>query len=252
MADREHRHHRRHAGDDSPTPDAGMGSGPPDLWFRIAALAGAATLPLAVASVMLSDVAGSGGLNPGSSDAQLLEVFGDFQDRHMLAAALAVLAAVATLVFLGPLWARLRVGSEALAVVAVGGGIAAATLWLGWASSSLAAATAADFHDEAAARFLLVSDWESARTAVGPYLAMVGAATVAGFRHHAFGRWFNAFGLVFTVLLVLGLFPTSPAGLMGLLATMWVACASLVIAFSSPPATMLRPSGASATSGPAV
>jgi hypothetical protein len=30
----------------------------------------------------------------------------------------------------------------------------------------------------------------------------VGAATVAGYRHHVFGRRFNTVGLVFTVLLV--------------------------------------------------
>lgn len=52
-----------------------------DKGFRVAALIGATTLPLVLAAVTMSDVAGSGGLNPGSSDAELLEVFGDFRER---------------------------------------------------------------------------------------------------------------------------------------------------------------------------
>jgi hypothetical protein len=217
-----------------------LGSGLRVPRFKVAALAGAATLPLVVAASTLGDVAGSGGLNPGSSDAQLVEVFGEFRDRHLTAASLFVMAAVATLVFLGPLWARVRVGSEALGVVAVGGGVAAALLWVAWAGFSLTAAVAADFKDADAARFLMVSGWETARLGVGPYLAMVGATTVAGYRYHLFGRWFNAIGLVFAVLLVFGLFPASPAGLMGMLATLWVLCASLVIALSAAPNSKLQ------------
>jgi hypothetical protein len=211
-----------------------------DPWFRVAALAGAATLPLIVVASTMSDVAASGGLNPGSSDAQLLEVFGDLRDRQVVAAALYAVAAVATLMFLGPLYVRLRAGSEVLGVVAVGGGVAVAVLLLAWAGWSITAAVAADYRDAGTARFLVVSSWETARVAVGPYLAMVGAATVTGYRYRVFDRWFNAVGLVFTVLLVFGLFPASPAGLMGMLATLWVFCAAPVIAFSAPPITRVR------------
>ena len=235
MAGEELHPDRRRDDTGSPTPRVGFAGAQLDPWSRIAALAGAAVFPLVLVAIRLADVSGSGGLNPGSSDAQLLEVFADFRDRHMVAAALFVVAAVATLVFLGPLWTRLRAGSASLAVVAVSGGVAAAVLFVGWAGWSLTAAVAADFEDAGAARFLMVSGWEVARIGVGPYLAMVGAATVAGYRHRVFGRWFNAVGLVFSVLLVFGLFPASPAGLMGMLATLWVLCASLVIAFSAPP-----------------
>ena len=163
----------------SPAPDADLTNVQRDLWFRVAALAGAATLPLVLTASTISDVAGSGGLNPGSSDAQLLSVFGEFRDRQLMAAGLYAMAAVATLMFVGPLWARLRTGSEFLAVVAVGGGVAVAVLLLAWAGWSLSAAVAADYRDAWAARFLMVSGWEGARLLVGPYMAMVGAATVA-------------------------------------------------------------------------
>ena len=219
----------------SPASDLHSAHARGDTWFRVAALVGATTLPLVLIASTMADVAGSGGLNPGSSDAQMLEVFGDFRDRHLVSSALFVMAALATLVFLGPLWVRLRAGSEALGVVAVGGGVAVAVMWVGWAGWSLIAAVAADYQDAGAARFIMVSGWESARLLVGPYLAMVGATTVAGYRHGVFGRLFNAVGLVFTVLLVFGLFPASPAGLMGMLATLWVLIAAFVIAFSALP-----------------
>jgi hypothetical protein len=194
-----------------------------------------AVLPLVLAAATLADVSGAGGLNPGSSDERLVEVFAEFRDRLVLSATLQVLAAVAILVFLGPLWARVRVGSPMLAVVAVCGGVAAAVLQLGWAVWSLGAAVAADFADAGAARFLMVSGWETARIGVGPYLALVGAVTLAGLRHRVFGRWFNLVGVVFAALLVVGLVPASPAGLMGMLATLWVFGAGLVLAFSAPP-----------------
>ena len=147
----------------SSTPGVGPGSLRRDQWFRVAALSGAVTLPLVLAALSLADVAGSGGLNPGSSNAQLIDVFSDFRDRQLTAAALFVIAAVATLVFLGPLWQCVRVGSEALGVVAVGGGVAAAVLWVAWAGWSLTAVVAADFENADVARFLMVAgrrpDW---------------------------------------------------------------------------------------------
>ena len=220
---------------DAVAPDAEVAGPRGGWWFRAAALAGVAVLPLVLAAATLGDLSGAGGLNPGSSDAQLVEVFAEFRDRQMVAATLHVLAAVAILVFLGPLWARVRAGSPMLAVVAVCGGVAAAVIELAWAVWSLTAAVAADFADAGAARFLMVSGWETARVGVGPFLVLVGAVTVAGFRHRVFGRWFNLVGLVFTALLVLGLLPASPAGLMGMLATLWVLGAALVLVFSAPP-----------------
>jgi hypothetical protein len=133
---------------------------------------------------------------------------------------------------LGPLWARLRTGSEWLAVVAVAGGIAAGVLWVVIGTDgALASAVAADYNDADAARFLMVYGWEIARVTVAPYLVMVAAATVAGIQYHVFGSRFNAFGVRFTALLVLGLFPGSPAGLMGMVVTVWVLVASLILAF---------------------
>lgn len=231
------RHTESAADADRVSPASALDSAPAhrSRWFRCAALVGATTLPLVLIASTLADVSGSGGLNPGSSDAGMLRVFAEFRDRHLVASALFVITAVATLMFLGPLWVRVRAGSEALGVVAVGGGVAVAVMWVGWAGWTLIAAVAADFHDADAARFILLSGWETARLMVGPYLAMVGATTLAGYRHGVFGRLFNAVGLVFTVLLVFGLFPASPAGLMGMLATLWVLIASFVIAFDTKP-----------------
>ncbi|CAA9360292.1 MAG: hypothetical protein AVDCRST_MAG34-2410 [uncultured Nocardioidaceae bacterium] len=205
--------------------------------MQAAALAGTATLPLVLIVSMVSDVTGSGGLNPGSSDAQLIRVFVEYRDQQLVASSLYAAAAAATLLFLGPLWARLRTGSEWLAVVAVAGGVAAGFLWLLASAWSMTAVVAADYEDAGAARFLMVSGWEIARLSVAPHLVMVGAATVTGFRHGAFGRWFNVTGLGFTLLLAVGLVPFAPAGMMGMLATLWVFLASLVLAFGSPPET---------------
>jgi len=208
-----------------------------DPWLRAAALAGAASLPLFFAGTMFADVeSGPAGLYPGSPDSQLVKVFVEHRDQQLIAASLYAAGAVATLVFLGPLWARLRAGAEWLAVVAVAGGVTAGVLWMvigaGW---SVTAVVAADFNDAAAARFLMVAGWESGRLTAAPYMVMVAAATVTGFRHHVFGTWFNAFGLGITALLTLALFPSSPAGLIGMLATVWVLVASLVLAFGKHP-----------------
>lgn len=208
-----------------------------DPWTRAATLAGAAPLPLALTAAGLSDVSGSsGGLDPGSTDAELLRVFAEFRDNEVVAASLFLIGAVATLVFLGPLWARLRTASEPLALVAVVGGVVSASLWLvtgaGW---SLMAADAADFRDADAARFLMIANWDTARMLVAPYLVMVAASTAAGFRHRVFATWFNVVGLGFSVLLIIGLFPGSPAGAMGMLATAWVFLASLVLAWGKVP-----------------
>ena len=211
-------------------------STPRDPWLRVATLAGVATLPLALAGSVLSDPAGGANLNPGSPDAELLEVFVDYRGRQLVAASLFAAAAAAQLVFLGPLWARVRTGSEWLAMVAVAGGVAAAVLWVAiGAGGALASAVAADYNDADAARFLMVYGWEIARVTVAPYLVMVAAATVAGVQHHVFGSRFNIFGAGFSALLVLGLFPASPAGLMGMVATVWVLVASLVLAFGKDP-----------------
>jgi hypothetical protein len=131
-------------------------------------------------------------------------------------------------------------GSEWLAVVGVAGGAAAGVLWLAWAGWSLAAATAADFADVDTARLLMVTGWETARLSVASYLVMVAAATLAGIRFHVFSGRFNTFGVAFTVVLAFGLFPFSPAGLMGMLGTVWVLVASFVLAFGSRPTPKQR------------
>ena len=97
------------------------------------------------------------------------------------------LAAVGLWIFLGPLWARVRRGSEWLALVAVIGGVVVGAVLLFSAGVSLVAWVAADYEDAGAARFLMVAGWETARVAVAPALVMVGATTLAGVRYGVFG-----------------------------------------------------------------
>ena len=144
--------------------------------------------------------------------------------------------AVLVLIFLGALWIRLRAAAEWLAVIAVGAGVLVAGFLLGaGAGISIFSVTAADFRDVDAARFLLVMSWEMVRLLVAPFLALIGASTLAGFRYGAFGKAFNIFSLVFTLVLLLGVFPSSPAGLSGLLAMFWLVVAGLLLAFRRGP-----------------
>lgn len=156
------------------------------------------------------------------------------------ASALYALAAVALWVFLGPLWARIRRGSEWLALVALIGGVVVGAVLLFSSGVALVAWVAADYGDAVAARFLMVTGWETARVAVGPALVLVGATTLAGTRHGVFGSGINVFGGIFTVLLMLGLIPASPAGLMGLAVTVWVFVVALHLAFANPHAVDAR------------
>jgi hypothetical protein len=207
-----------------------------DPWLRAAALSGVVTLPLTLVGTTIADLVGPNNLGPGSPQDEILAMLVDSHGKQVVAATMFTVASAATMVFVGPLWARVRTGSEWLAVIAVSGGVGAAVMWLvigaGW---SITAAVAADYKDAEAARLLMVSGWEMGRLTVAPYLAMVAAVTVAGFRHHVFGPRFNAVGAGFTLLLVIGLFPGGPAGLMGILATGWVFIASLLLAFGRVP-----------------
>ena len=129
--------------------------------------------------------------------------------------------------FLGPLWARVRRGSEWLALVAVVGGVVVGAVLLFSAGVSLVAWVAADYADAGAARFLMVAGWETGRVSVAPALVMVGATTLAGVRYGVFGSGINIFGGIFTFLLLLGLMPASPAGLRGLAVSVWVLVVAL-------------------------
>lgn len=207
-----------------------------DWLFRGAALIGAATLPLVVIAGTISDPnsRANANVNPGSSDDALLGVLIETRDEQAWASALFALAAVALWIFLGSLWARLRRGSEWLALVAVIGGVVVGAVLLFWSGVALVALVAADYGDAVAARFLMVAGWETARVAVGPALVMVGAAALAGTRYGLLPKPINVFSGVFALLLVLGLLPASPAGLMGLAVTVWVFVVALYLAFAHP------------------
>jgi hypothetical protein len=205
-----------------------------DPLFRVAALAGVATLPLTLIAVTISDPSARADVNPGSSDAELLDVLVSTRTEQVWASTFLALAAVALWFFLGPLWARVRRGSEWLALVAVVGGVVVGAVLLFSAGVSLVAWVAADYEDAAAARFLMVAGWETARVSVGPALVMVAATTLAGVRYGVFGSGTNIFGGFFIFFLLLGLMPASPAGLMGLAVGVWVLVVALKLAFGNP------------------
>jgi hypothetical protein len=206
-----------------------------DRLFQVAALAGVATLPLALIALTISDPTAVANVNPGSSDAELLDALVNSRTEQAWGSTLLALAAVALWVFLGPLWARVRRGSEWLALVAAIGGVVVGVVLLFTAGMALVAWVAADYSDAGAARFLVVAGWETARVAVAPALVMVGATMLAGMRHGVFGSGMNLFSGMFTILLLVGLIPASPAGLMGLVVNLWVLVVALTLAFGNPP-----------------
>jgi len=205
-----------------------------DPLFRIAALAGVATLPLAMIALLIADPTARADVNPGSSDAELLKVLIDTRTEQAWASTCSALAAVGLWIFLGPLWARVRRGSEWIALVAVIGGVVVGAVLLFSSGVSLVAWVAADYEDADTARFLMVANWETARVAVAPALVMVGATTLAGVRYGVFGSKINTFGGFFTFMLAFGMLPASPAGLMGLAVTLWVLVVGLTLAFANP------------------
>ncbi len=85
------------------------------------------------------------------------------------------------------------------------------------------------------AQVLTTTGWETARIAAVPFLAMVAAAVVAGRSSEVFPAWIRWFSVAMLVPLVLALAPVGPAGLRGLLGTVWVLVASLVLAADSRP-----------------
>jgi len=188
-----------------------------------------------VIAITVSDPTSRADVNPGSSDAELLDVLVNTRTEQVWASTLLALAAVALWFFLGPLWARVRRGSEWLALVAVVGGVVVGAVLLFSAGVSLVAWVAADYQDAGAARFLIVAGWETARVSVAPALVMVGATTLVGVRYGVFRSGINIFGGIFTSLLLLGLIPASPAGLMGLAVSVWVLVVALNLAFGTPP-----------------
>ena len=196
---------------------------------RLAALSGAASFVLAFAGISFAEHGGKG-LSPDQPTAANGAGFARYAGEAWVGATLMMASVALSLVFLGPLWSRLQRGAGWLAVVAVAGGIAGAVLLLESAMFAIAAAVAGDVGDAQTARTLLVFEWESARLGVAPALATVAAATVAGFRHSIFPRWFSWLSLVFSVVLVIALLPVGPAGLLGSVGALWILIASLVLA----------------------
>jgi hypothetical protein len=178
----------------------------------------------------MSDLAAMG-LNPGSTPQTLVDVYVVNIVQLRVGACLSLLAFALQIVFLGPLWARVRAGSDWLAVIAVVGGAAAAVAtWLITALVLTIMVTAAEYRDAGAARLLILASWDSARVAAAPFAAMLAACALAGIRHGAFPRWLNVLTLVFLALTLVGLLPFGPAGLFGMVGGGWVLIASVYLA----------------------
>jgi hypothetical protein len=197
---------------------------------RLAALSGAASVVLAFAGISFAEHGGKG-LSPDQPTDAIGAGFARYVGEARVGAALMTASVALSLVFLGPLWSRLQRGAGWLAMIAVAGGIVGAAWGLENAMFAMAAAVAGDVGDAQTAKTLLVFEWESARVGVGPALATVAAATVAGFRHGVFPQWFSLLSLVFTLVLVIALLPVGPAGLLGAVGALWILIASLLLGF---------------------
>ena len=214
---------------------------------RALALTGAASVALTFAASFIGDMGGEG-LDPTMSPDVLAQRLEPHADALRTSASLFMVAAVLLVLFLGPLWSRLRRASAWVAVIGVSGGVLAAAQSLSFAFDGMGLATAADLGNGVAAQVLMTTGWDSARIAAVPWLVMVLAAVIAGTRSGVFPVWFRWVSLAFAVPLVLALAPVGPAGVLGPLGGFWVVTASLVVA--SEPHHGSRPLRATGESAP--
>jgi hypothetical protein len=203
---------------------------------RVASLAGLVSVVALVAGGSASDMGGNG-LSPTMSSRQLVTGLQDRAGELEAGASLVALSSVLFLVFLGPVWTRLRAASTALAVVGVAAGAVVAAQVLTFARESIALGTAATLGDGDTARVLLTSGWDTARLIAAPYLPLIAVTALAGLVHRAFPRWFTWFSVAMAGLVCLSFSPVGPAGLLGLTGTVWVVVASLSFAAARPAAT---------------
>jgi hypothetical protein len=202
---------------------------------RVASLAGLASVVALVAGGSAADMGGNG-LSPTMSSQQLVTGLHYHAGELEAGASLVALSSVLFLVFLGPLWTRLRAASTALAVVGAAAGAVVAAQGLTFARESIALGTAATLGDGDTARVLLTSGWDTARLIAAPYLPLIAATALAGLVHGAFARWFSWFSTAMAALVCLSFSPVGPAGLLGLTGTVWVVVASLYVAAARRPA----------------
>jgi len=196
---------------------------------RMASLAGLASVLALVAGGSASDMGGNG-LSPTMAPDLLVSELQDHAGELEVGASLLALSSVLFLVFLGPVWTRLRTASTALAVVGVAAGAVVAAQGLAVARESIALGTAATMGDGVTAQVLLTSGWDTARLIAAPYLPLIAVTALAGFVHGAVSRWFAWFSAAMVVLVCLSFSPVGPAGVLGLTGTVWVVVASLYLA----------------------
>jgi hypothetical protein len=200
---------------------------------RVASLAGVASVLALVAGGSAADMGGNG-LSPTMSPELLADGLRDRAGELEASASLLALSSVLFLLFLGPVWTRLRPASTALAVIGVSAGAVVAAQGLTFARESIALATAATMGDGVTAQVLLTSGWDTARLIAAPYLPLVAVTALAGFTSGALPRWFTWFSAAMVVLVCLSFSPVGPAGVLGLTGTVWVVVASLYFAAARP------------------
>lgn len=215
-------------------PSRGLPTPGRDVALRAVAACGALGVVAGLLGSGIADVTAEG-VSPESSAQDLLDAYAHYLHRFQVGAVLSLVAFALQLVFLGALWARLRPGSERLAVVGVLGGVASAiTLWLVSAGLLTAMATAASFHDADAARMLLLAGWDTARVATAPNAVMIGASALAGWRYGVVPRWLVLLSAALLLLSVVGMLPFGPAGGSALLGGLWILVTSLHLALARP------------------
>ncbi len=202
--------------------------------LRVASLCGAASVVVSLVGSMVSDLAAKG-LNPDSPDQTLIDTFVDNRRQLQVGITLTMLGVVLLLVFLGPLWIRVKAGAEWLAVVTVAAGVTIAVVGVISAAMLTVMVTTTDYRNPDAARLLMLALWDTARVGAAPYAAMIGAATLAGLRYRVLPRWLNLFGVVFFLFTTVALLPIGPAGLLGSLGGLWIIAVSVHLSLTSIP-----------------
>ena len=196
---------------------------------QVAAMAGAASVLVGVAGLTIAET-NTAGVDPGSTAPFVVEILtertGDLRAGAILAAAAATLA----MVFLGPLWFRLKQSGEWQAMIAVAGCLTLALFWLSAAAQQVAFLTFAQYSDGEAARTLVTLGWDTWRYLAFPFMIMALAAALT-----ALPVWFRVVSLLVVAVEAVALIPGIDAWAPVMLGCSWTITASVLAALSPDP-----------------
>jgi hypothetical protein len=195
-----------------------------DRGLRIAALSGAASVVAGITGLTIAETE-TDGVTPHSSATFLVETYGAQTGELRTGAILTALAAVLGLVFLGPVWVRLKRAGEWQAMVAVAGGLMLAMYWLAASLQHAALVTFAEYSSGEAVRHALLGGWDTWQFIVVPVIAMTLGCAFA-----ALPGWFRLASLFALAAAVIALVPGLDPWLPVMGACAWLTTLSLLVA----------------------